>query len=89
MFDPKIVIANKEQHVTCVAPRGIPEPHIWWERNNVRIPTTGRVHQEAGDLIFTTIVEKDTGIYTCHAVNKAGEKKQDLSITVASKLVPL
>ncbi|KAM6460905.1 inactive tyrosine-protein kinase 7 [Liasis olivaceus] len=84
VFDPQIFIANKEQHVTCVAPHGIPEPRIWWERNNVQIPTTGRVHQEAGDLVFTTIVEKDAGIYTCHAVNKAGEKKQDLSITVAT-----
>ncbi|XP_020652559.3 inactive tyrosine-protein kinase 7 [Pogona vitticeps] len=83
-FEPKTFIANKEHRVTCVAPRGVPEPHIWWERNNAQIPTTGRVHQEAQDLVFTSIGEKDAGLYTCHAVNKAGEKKQDLTITVAT-----
>ncbi|XP_061481449.1 inactive tyrosine-protein kinase 7 isoform X2 [Rhineura floridana] len=83
-FDPKIFIANKEQRVSCVAPRGVPEPRVWWERNGVPIPATGRVHQEAEDLIFTSIVEKDAGVYTCHAVNKAGEKKQNLTITVAT-----
>ncbi|XP_044284906.1 inactive tyrosine-protein kinase 7 [Varanus komodoensis] len=83
-FDPKIFIANKEQRVTCVAPQGVPEPQIWWERNSVRIPTTGRVRQEAEDLVFASLGEKDAGIYTCHAVNKAGEKKQDLTVTVAT-----
>ncbi|XP_042320509.1 inactive tyrosine-protein kinase 7 [Sceloporus undulatus] len=83
-FEPKTFIASREQRVTCVAPRGVPEPHIWWERNNVQVPTTGRVRQEAQDLVFTSIAEKDAGLYTCHAVNKAGEKKQDLTITVAT-----
>lgn len=73
--------------MACEAPRGVPEPQIWWERNGVRLPTTGRVHQEAEELVFTSIAEKDAGVYTCHAVNKAGEKKQELSITVASKQV--
>ncbi|XP_062980026.1 inactive tyrosine-protein kinase 7 isoform X2 [Elgaria multicarinata webbii] len=83
-FEPRTFIANKEQRVTCVAPQGVPEPWVWWERNSVQIPTTGRVRQEAEDLVFASIGEKDAGIYTCHAVNKAGEKKQDLTITVAT-----
>ncbi|XP_003217573.2 inactive tyrosine-protein kinase 7 isoform X1 [Anolis carolinensis] len=84
LFEPKTFIANREQRVTCVAPRGVPEPRIWWERNNVQIPTTGRVRQEAEDLVFSSIVEKDGGQYTCHAANKAGEKTQNLIITVAT-----
>ncbi|XP_067319585.1 inactive tyrosine-protein kinase 7 isoform X2 [Anolis sagrei] len=83
-FEPKTFIANREQRVTCVAPQGVPEPRIWWERNNVQIPTTGRVRQEAEDLVFSSIVEKDAGQYTCHAANKAGEKTQNLIITVAT-----
>ncbi|KAJ7341188.1 hypothetical protein JRQ81_005011 [Phrynocephalus forsythii] len=83
-FEPKTFIANKEHRVTCVAPRGVPEPRVWWERNNAQVPTTGRVRQEAQDLVFSSIAEKDAGLYTCYAVNKAGEKKQDLAITVAT-----
>lgn len=75
--------------MACEAPRGVPEPHIWWERNGVQIPTTGRVRQEAEELVFASITEKDAGIYICHAENRAGEKKQELSITVASKQVSL
>ncbi|XP_053169066.1 inactive tyrosine-protein kinase 7 isoform X1 [Hemicordylus capensis] len=81
---PKVFIANREQRVTCEAPRGVPEPRIWWERNNVPLSTTGRVRQEGDQLVFTSILEKDAGLYTCHAANKAGEKKQDLTITVAT-----
>lgn len=84
LFEPKTFIANREHRVACEAPRGVPEPHIWWERNGVQIPTTGRVRQEAEELVFASITEKDAGIYICHAENRAGEKKQELSITVAT-----
>ncbi|XP_077192883.1 inactive tyrosine-protein kinase 7 isoform X1 [Paroedura picta] len=84
-LEPKTFIDNTEQRVICYAPRGVPEPHIWWEKDGVRVPTTGRVRQEAEELIFEGITEKDAGIYTCHAANKAGEKKQDQIITVATK----
>uniref|UniRef100_A0A7M4EQM9 Inactive tyrosine-protein kinase 7 n=1 Tax=Crocodylus porosus TaxID=8502 RepID=A0A7M4EQM9_CROPO len=83
-FSSEVFTAEQEHRVACTAPRGVPKPHIWWERNGVRIPTSGRVHQEAGDLVFTSIAEKDAGIYTCYAANKAGEKKQNLNITVAT-----
>ncbi|KAM9273145.1 inactive tyrosine-protein kinase 7 [Cariama cristata] len=83
-FSPKVLTANQGHHVTCIAPRGIPTPQVWWERNQERVPTTGRVHQEAEQLVFTSITEADAGTYTCHASNKAGEKKQELSITVAT-----
>ncbi|KYO22249.1 inactive tyrosine-protein kinase 7 [Alligator mississippiensis] len=83
-FSSEVFTAEQEHRVACTAPRGVPKPHIWWERNGMRIPTSGRVHQEAGDLVFTSIAEKDAGIYTCYAANKAGEKKQNLNITVAT-----
>ncbi|XP_048338487.1 inactive tyrosine-protein kinase 7 [Sphaerodactylus townsendi] len=82
---PKTFIDNTEQRVVCYAPRGVPEPRIWWERNGVRVPTTGSVRQEGEELIFEPIVEDDAGLYTCHAANKAGEKKQDQNIIVATK----
>ncbi|NWT76058.1 PTK7 kinase, partial [Prunella himalayana] len=83
-FSPKVLTANQGHRVSCPAPQGIPTPQVWWERNQERVPTAGRVYQEAEQLIFTSITEMDAGIYTCHAANKAGEKKQELSITVAT-----
>uniref|UniRef100_A0A8U7M4W8 Inactive tyrosine-protein kinase 7 n=1 Tax=Corvus moneduloides TaxID=1196302 RepID=A0A8U7M4W8_CORMO len=83
-FSPKVLTANQGHRVFCTAPQGIPTPQVWWERNQERVPTAGRVYQEAEQLIFTSITEMDAGIYTCHAANKAGEKKQELSITVAT-----
>lgn len=84
-FTPKVLTANQEHRVACTAPRGIPPPQVWWERNQERVPATGRVYQEAEQLIFTSITETDAGTYTCHAANKAGEKKQELNIIVASR----
>lgn len=43
------------------------------------------MYQIRQELVFSPIMEEDTGVYTCHAANKAGEKQQDLEITVASK----
>uniref|UniRef100_A0A8C3F6T7 Inactive tyrosine-protein kinase 7 n=1 Tax=Chrysemys picta bellii TaxID=8478 RepID=A0A8C3F6T7_CHRPI len=83
-FSPKVFIASQEQRVACPAPRGVPHPRVWWERNGVPIPTSGRVRQEAEELVFTSVTGSDAGTYTCHAANKAGEKKQDLSVTVAT-----
>uniref|UniRef100_A0A8C8VQM5 Inactive tyrosine-protein kinase 7 n=1 Tax=Pelusios castaneus TaxID=367368 RepID=A0A8C8VQM5_9SAUR len=83
-FSPKVFIANQEQRVACPAPHGVPQPHVWWEKGGLSIPASGRVHQEAEELIFENITGGDAGVYTCHAANKAGERKQDLSITVAT-----
>ncbi|XP_075003539.1 inactive tyrosine-protein kinase 7 isoform X1 [Calonectris borealis] len=83
-FSPQVLTVNQGHRVACTAPRGIPMPQVWWERNQERVPTAGRVHQEAEQLVFTSITETDAGTYTCHAANKAGEKKQELSITVAT-----
>ncbi|KAH1172662.1 inactive tyrosine-protein kinase 7 isoform X1 [Mauremys mutica] len=83
-FSPKVFIASQEQRVACPAPRGVPQPRVWWERNGVPIPASGRVRQEAEELVFTSVTGSDAGTYTCHAANKAGEKKQDLSVSVAT-----
>ncbi|NXD18239.1 PTK7 kinase, partial [Nothocercus nigrocapillus] len=83
-FSPKVFTANQGHRVACVAPWGVPPPQVWWERDQKQVPTTGRVYQEGEQLVFTSIAETDAGTYTCHAANKAGEKKQELIITVAT-----
>ncbi|KAM4772451.1 inactive tyrosine-protein kinase 7 [Rhinophrynus dorsalis] len=83
-FSPQVLIADTVQRIACVPPRGSPTPVVWWERNGQRIPKMDRVYQDGVELIFSPITEKDAGTYTCHAANRAGERKQDLQITVAT-----
>lgn len=84
-FKPKIFIANTTQDIECSPPRGLPLPVVGWYRGSAQIPSEGRVYQAGNKLIFNETSQKDSGIYTCHAKNKAGEKTSELNITVASK----
>jgi hypothetical protein len=49
------------------------------------LPAHGRVYQKGHELVFTITAETDAGVYTCHAANLAGERRQDVNITVASE----
>ncbi|XP_053314510.1 inactive tyrosine-protein kinase 7 [Spea bombifrons] len=81
---PRVLIADTIQRVTCDPPRGLPPPTVWWEKDGQRVPNEGRVYQDSEELVFSPIEEADTGTYTCHAANRAGERKQKLHITVAT-----
>ncbi|XP_064173136.1 inactive tyrosine-protein kinase 7-like [Anguilla rostrata] len=72
------------QRVACGPPRGLPEPVLWWERGGVRVPQDGRVHQDGAELVFSPTEGGDSGSYTCIAQNKAGQRQQELSVTVAT-----
>ncbi|XP_008297718.1 inactive tyrosine-protein kinase 7 [Stegastes partitus] len=80
----KVFTADTLQRVACRAPRGRPEPEVWWEREGQRVPTEGRVYQEELDLVFSPTEEGDSGIYTCVAQNKAGRRTQEVTFTVAT-----
>ncbi|XP_058880890.1 inactive tyrosine-protein kinase 7 [Acipenser ruthenus] len=82
---PEVFTADTMQRVYCRPPQGHPEPAVWWEREGVRIPSSGRVYSEGKELIFSPIEGGDSGTYTCLAENKAGLKKQEMTITVATK----
>uniref|UniRef100_A0A2K5DN07 Protein tyrosine kinase 7 (inactive) n=1 Tax=Aotus nancymaae TaxID=37293 RepID=A0A2K5DN07_AOTNA len=84
LFEPRVFTAGSEEHVTCLPPRGLPEPSVWWEHAGVRLPTHGRVYQKGHELVLTSIAESDAGVYTCHAANLAGQRRQDINITVAN-----
>ncbi|KAL4612862.1 inactive tyrosine-protein kinase 7-like [Arapaima gigas] len=72
------------QHVSCRPPRGHPEPEVWWERGGERIPSEGRVHQNGLGLVFNPTNGTDSGLYTCVAQNKAGQRTHGLTVTVAT-----
>ncbi|KAM4816411.1 inactive tyrosine-protein kinase 7 isoform 3-T3 [Urocitellus parryii] len=83
-FEPRVFTAGSEERVACVPPQGLPEPSVWWEHAGVRLPTHGRVYQKDHELVFAITAESDAGVYTCHAANLAGQRRQDLNITVAT-----
>ncbi|KAG5279103.1 hypothetical protein AALO_G00106120 [Alosa alosa] len=80
----RVFTADSLERVACRAPRGHPEPEVWWEREGERLPEEGRVHQNGLDLVFSPTQGDDTGLYICVAQNKAGMKKQELTVTVAT-----
>uniref|UniRef100_A0A8C5H1A2 Protein tyrosine kinase 7 (inactive) n=1 Tax=Gouania willdenowi TaxID=441366 RepID=A0A8C5H1A2_GOUWI len=80
----KVFTADTLQRVPCYAPRGRPEPEVWWERGGQRVPAEGRVYQDGLDLVFSPTEEGDSGTYTCVAQNKAGRKTQEVTFTVAT-----
>ncbi|XP_047668610.1 inactive tyrosine-protein kinase 7 isoform X2 [Tachysurus fulvidraco] len=79
----KFFSANNVEQILCSPPRGHPEPEVWWEKDGLRVPSNGRVHQKQGELIFNPIVVGDSGTYLCMAKNKAGQKRQEVSVTVS------
>lgn len=84
-FEPRVFTAGNEERVACLPPQGLPEPSVWWEHSGVKLPAYGRVYQKGHELVFTSTVESDAGVYTCHAANLAGQRRQNVNITVASE----
>ncbi|XP_064803050.1 inactive tyrosine-protein kinase 7-like [Oncorhynchus masou masou] len=80
----RVFSANSLERVSCRPPRGHPEPDVWWERGGERVPSEGRVYQDGLELVFSPTQGEDSGLYTCVGQNKAGTRKQELTVTVAT-----
>lgn len=87
-FEPRVFTAGSEERVACPVPHGVPEPRVWWEHAGAQLPTHGRVYQQDHELVFSSTAESDAGIYTCYAANLAGQRRQDMNVTVASEHFP-
>ncbi|XP_066534980.1 inactive tyrosine-protein kinase 7 [Hoplias malabaricus] len=75
--------SNHVERLSCEAPGGHPLPKVWWEHEDEKVASEGRVYQQGLDLIFNPIKDRDSGTYTCVAQNKAGQKRQEFTVTVA------
>uniref|UniRef100_A0A5F8GEA3 Protein tyrosine kinase 7 (inactive) n=1 Tax=Monodelphis domestica TaxID=13616 RepID=A0A5F8GEA3_MONDO len=83
-FQPRVFTVGREERVACIAPQGVPEPSVWWERAGAQVPHHGKVYQEGHVLVFANTTENDAGTYVCHAANQAGQRHQEVNITVAN-----
>lgn len=80
----RVFTADSQERVACQPPNGSPKPEVWWERAGQRLPSEGRVYQDGPNLVFNPTRAEDSGVYTCFAQNKAGQRKQELTVTVAT-----
>ncbi|XP_023654293.1 inactive tyrosine-protein kinase 7-like [Paramormyrops kingsleyae] len=80
----KTFAVDTMQRVACRPPRGHPEPDVWWERDGSPLPSEGRVRQDGLELVFSPTQGGDSGDYICCARNKAGQRRQLLTVTVAT-----
>ncbi|KAJ8285013.1 hypothetical protein COCON_G00038630 [Conger conger] len=80
----RVFTVDTLQRISCYPPRGHPEPEVWWERGGARLPEEGRVYQEDLALVFSPTEAGDSGTYSCVAQNRAGTRRQDLTVTVAT-----
>lgn len=69
------VNAGTQVSMECKAPRGFPEPQIWWEKNNQPVNAQTNNIFSNGSFIITNTSVKDNGEYVCVAKNEAGIRR--------------
>lgn len=73
-----MVAVDEKATLRCRPPKGEPEAHVRWVKDGEKLAQSSRVSvSEQGDLFFAHTQKSDTGMYTCIAYNKAGEKESN------------
>ena len=70
-------LEGKQLELRCYPPRGKPEPHIYWLKNEQLIDESDSnyIVTQEGHLIIVNAKLSDSGNYTCVAKNIAAERK--------------
>lgn len=75
-------LTNTPIVITCKA-SGLPSPTIKWMKDGVEIGVNdGYKIDKDGSLVIEKATVKDTGRYTCEAVNVKGQDKQSSNVKV-------
>ena len=71
----------------CVV-TGVPRPAVTWKKNGQPLQQTGQIRVGSGNtvLVFKILTQKDTGNYTCIAVNKLGQANKTYIVNVTKHM---
>uniref|UniRef100_UPI0037E9B6AB hemicentin-1 n=1 Tax=Semicossyphus pulcher TaxID=241346 RepID=UPI0037E9B6AB len=81
-----ILISVGEITVMACSASGIPQPEIWWYKDDVRLHSSSFLDVDTlgGTLTIKRTQDVDTGVYTCVAVNAAGTSSGKISLDVGA-----
>lgn len=74
---------NQAMTLACYAD-GYPEPTVTWARANIVLESDGKysLNEDGSELTIKDVTKLDEGDYQCIAKNKAGERKEEVSLNV-------
>ncbi|CAO4383374.1 unnamed protein product [Caenorhabditis nigoni] len=65
---------------------GNPTPEVYWKKGDDDIEIDGKHYELIGDVLrIKSVTEKDTGAYTCLAINDAGQLRTNYAVDVIGK----
>ena len=80
--------SQPEARINCEAPRGFPQPEVYWMKDGVLLNTTVPMTTgEGSTLIISNVKRADAGTYTCFAKNKFKQRNVTASLEVVSKSI--
>uniref|UniRef100_A0A8C1JR87 Neural cell adhesion molecule 1a n=1 Tax=Cyprinus carpio TaxID=7962 RepID=A0A8C1JR87_CYPCA len=74
---------NQAVMLACYAD-GYPEPTVTWARANIVLESDGKynLNEDGSELTIKDVTKLDEGDYQCIARNKAGERSEEVSLSV-------
>ncbi|XP_063792751.1 hemicentin-2 [Pseudophryne corroboree] len=84
MTEPSTYLVNEQVWLECNA-TGFPEPTLMWLKEKVPVSTATaglQIFEQGRILSLSAAHVSDSGIYTCVAVNSAGEDSRDIELQV-------
>jgi len=81
---PQVIPLNGKFEIRCRPPLGLPVPSVRWKNPyGVEIIDQDRIKSSEGVLSFQNVHESDSGNYTCHTENIAGQRQQSVWVVVS------
>ena len=90
IFQSEVVTGEGEAHLDLVCEvRGRPSPKVFWLKNGITLPPTGRLRQVQRSHLHTLtifdVTEDDFGSYVCSSENLLGRDSAVLLVTGNNK----
>ncbi|XP_072945726.1 hemicentin-1-like [Epargyreus clarus] len=81
---PIVVEAGDKRVFSCRA-NGLPPPIVTWTKFDMPVSFSNNVHlTDNNELVFESVSEYDSGVYTCKVSNALGAEKRNFTVVVYS-----